>query len=164
MEADYFSGALEIIIPFQRGWNSKRMDFDEWNLWKSVAVFVSCLKAVIMIMMTFYISPGVLIVNNVSQWGSREGHSVGPSLCSHLPCTGWETLPVYLCFPGISDVQLGEGSFTLQLPSVMVKFIMPQEKGWAWDAWDWLWEFQRPDVLGNGTVLLSLPGAWDNPS
>lgn len=86
------------------------MDFDEWNLWKSVAVFVSCLKAIIMIMVTFYISHGVLIVSTVSQWGSQEGHSVVQSLCSHLPCAGWETLPVYLCFPGISDVQLGEGS------------------------------------------------------
>lgn len=45
---------------------------------------------------------------SVSEAISRD--TVVPSLCSHFPCAVWETLPVQLCFPGVSDVKLEEGS------------------------------------------------------
>lgn len=137
------------------------MDFDKWKLWKSVAICVSCLKAIIMIRIIFYISHGVF---TVSQWGSKEGYYVVQSLLRFTQCCVGNPPSLSVLSWYIKCTVRRGFTFTLQLPNVMVKLIMPRKRNEHMCLKLVVRISEWPKVLGvNGTVLVSLPGAWDNP-
>lgn len=101
----------------------------------------------------------------VSQWGNKEGHYVVQSLLAFTPCCVGNPPSLSLLSWYIRCTVRRTFSFTLQLPDGMVKLIMPREM----DEHKCLRLVVRisewPKVLGvNGTMLVSIPGAWDNPS